>query len=149
MRVFDVQRESKATASVRTTPDVDSFTSVIGPGMKIKGDVDCSGAVRIEGHIEGAVRAKKAVVVGKEGSVVGDIDTQDILVSGRVEGTIKGASRVELEETCNIQGDIHSRHIKLAEGGRVDGRLRMGDAASTNNTAPAKGGSQAAAGRSS
>ena len=40
--------------------------SIIGPGMRVVGDCDTDGTVRIEGAVQGNVRAGKAVVVGKE-----------------------------------------------------------------------------------
>jgi cytoskeletal protein CcmA (bactofilin family) len=116
----------------RTVPparDVNEVVSVIGPGMEITGDIKCDGTVRVEGKVEGSIRATKSVVVGQTGSVTGDIETQDVVVGGAVTGTVVGASRVELHDTCRVRGDIQSRRIKLDEGGHVDGRLHMGQGA--------------------
>lgn len=122
--------------------EMSDVVSVIGPGMEIVGDIKCDGTVRIEGRVEGAVKASKSVVVGKEGTVAGDIDTQDVVVAGRVEGTINGASRVELQDTCHVQGDIRSRRVKLDEGGRVEGRLQMGSEAQAGRPMPKPAGVQ-------
>jgi cytoskeletal protein CcmA (bactofilin family) len=83
--------------------------------------------VRVEGRVEGSIKATKSVVVGKDGTVSGDIETQDVVVAGTVAGTVVGASRVELQDTCRVEGDIRSRRVKLDEGGRVEGRLQMGE----------------------
>lgn len=109
--------------------EVSDVVSVIGPGMEIVGDIKCDGTVRVEGRVQGAIRASKSVVVGKDGVVEGDIETQDVIVAGTVAGTVSGASRVELQESCRVEGDIRSRRIKLDEGGRVEGRLHMGSEA--------------------
>jgi len=93
--------------------------------MTIFGDVKCDGTVRVEGKIEGSIKATKSVVVGKHGHITGDIETQDVVVAGTVVGTVAGASRVELQETCKIEGDIRSRRVKLDEGGQIEGRLHM------------------------
>lgn len=106
--------------------DLSDVVSVIGPGMEIVGDIKCDGTVRVEGRVEGSIKATKSVVVGKGGAVSGDIETQDVVVAGAVAGTVMGASRVELQESCRVEGDIRSRRIKLDEGGRVEGRLHMG-----------------------
>lgn len=116
-------RETKTEAPARELSDV---VSVIGPGMEITGDIKCDGTVRIEGRVNGAIRATKSVVVGRGGRVEGDIETQDVVVAGAVTGTVVGASRVELQETCRVEGDIRSRRIKLDEGGQVEGRFQMG-----------------------
>ena len=126
-------RDSRSEAPGRDMSDV---VSVIGPGMEIVGDIKCDGTVRLEGRVEGSVKASKSVVVGREGSVTGDIETQDVVVAGRVNGTIVGASRVELQDTCHVEGDIRSRRIKLDEGGRVEGRLHMGTDAQAKKAHP-------------
>ena len=106
--------------------ELGDVVSIIGPGMKIVGDCSSDGTIRVEGHVEGSVKASKSVVVGKDGVVLGDIVTQDAIVAGRVNGSVKADSRVELQATCRVEGDIRSRRIKLDEGGTVDGQLHMG-----------------------
>ena len=106
--------------------ELGDVVSIIGPGMKIVGDCSSDGTIRVEGQVEGAVKASKSVVVGKDGVVLGDIITQDAIVAGRVNGSVKADSRVELQATCRVEGDIRSRRIKLDEGGQVDGQLHMG-----------------------
>jgi cytoskeletal protein CcmA (bactofilin family) len=106
--------------------ELGDVVSIIGPGMKITGDCESDGTIRVEGAIEGSVKAAKSVVVGKDGIVVGDITTQDAIVAGRVNGSVTAESRVELQSSCRIQGDIRSRRVKLDEGGQIDGSLHMG-----------------------
>lgn len=101
--------------------------SIIGPGMRVDGDCETEGTLRIEGHINGTVRAGKAIVLGKDGAVDGDIYTQDAVVGGRVHGTIVAESRLELQATCVIQGEVRARRIKLDEGGRIEGQIHTGD----------------------
>lgn len=109
-----------------TPRDVGDVVSIIGPGMKVVGDCSSDGTIRVEGQVEGSVKAAKSVVIGKEGAVVGDVVTQDAIVAGRVNGSVSAESRVELQATCRVEGDIRSRRIKLDEGGQVDGQLHMG-----------------------
>jgi cytoskeletal protein CcmA (bactofilin family) len=111
-------------------PGREGVISIIGPGMQVTGDCDTEGTLRIEGTVEGTVRAGKAVVVGKEGVVDGDIFTQDAVVGGRVTGSIRAESRLELQATCVIEGEIQARRIKLEEGGTVNGTVKIGDVSS-------------------
>lgn len=101
--------------------------SIIGPGMRVQGDCDTEGTLRIEGVVEGTVRAGKAVVIGKDGVVKGDVFTQDAVIGGRVTGTVLAESRLELQASCTIEGEIKARRIKLDEGGKVNGKVLMGD----------------------
>jgi cytoskeletal protein CcmA (bactofilin family) len=114
--------------------------SIIGPGMRVVGDCETDGTLRIEGKVEGTVRAAKAVVIGKDGTVEGDVITQDAIVGGRVNGKVVAESRLELQATCSIEGEIRARRIKLDEGGQVNGSVYVGEIKSTtpaSHTAPA------------
>src|SRR5688572_8876093 len=107
----------------------DNSISIIGPGMTVVGDLVTEGTVRIEGRIQGTVRASKAVVVHKDGSVDGDIITQDAVIGGRVRGTVLAESRLELQATCDIEGQIRApaQHLVLEEGARFNGQIQMPD----------------------
>ena len=110
-----------------TNPTHDGVISIIGVGMRVVGNCETEGTLRIEGGVEGTVRAGKAVVVGKDGVVVGDIITQDAIIGGKVQGTVVAQSRLELQATCVIDGQIHARRIKLDEGGRINGEIHTGE----------------------
>lgn len=105
----------------------DGVISIIGPGMRVDGDCITEGTLRIEGHIKGTVRAGKAVVVSKDGVVEGDVLTQDAIIGGKVAGSVTADSRLELQATCQIQGEIRARRIKLDEGGQINGNVRTGE----------------------
>jgi cytoskeletal protein CcmA (bactofilin family) len=108
--------------------------SIIGPGMKVIGDCETDGTVRIEGTVKGSVRAGKAVVVGKDGLVDGDIATQDAVVSGRVQGTLVAESRLELQATSHVEGEVRARRMQLEEGAVLNGTVSMGEAAAGRPT---------------
>lgn len=104
----------------------DAVISIIGPGMTIVGDCESGGTIRVEGSVNGSVKAGKAVVIGKQGVVVGDVVTQDAVISGRVEGTLVAASRLELQATSHIEGEVHTRRMQLEEGAVLNGSVHMG-----------------------
>lgn len=116
-----------------TAPE--SVISIIGPGMKVVGDCDTDGTIRIDGHVEGTVRAGKAVVVGKDGHVEGTIHTQDAVVSGRIDGTLTAESRLELQATCRIEGEVFARRMQLEEGAILNGSVSMGEKPSRGTAA--------------
>lgn len=119
-------RKERTPAPARAS-GVESAISIIGPGMRIEGDLATDGTVRIEGSIRGTIRAGKAVVLGKGGEVVGDILTQDAVIGGRIVGTVVAESRLELQSTCEIEGDVRApaEHLLLEEGARFNGTVKM------------------------
>jgi cytoskeletal protein CcmA (bactofilin family) len=117
---------AKDTGSAQQARD-NNVISIIGPGMRVNGDCETDGTLRIEGSVEGTVRATKAVVIGKDGLVKGDVITQDAIIGGRVHGSVVAESRLELQATCVVEGEIRARRIKLDEGGRVNGTVHTGE----------------------
>jgi cytoskeletal protein CcmA (bactofilin family) len=105
----------------------ESVISIIGPGMTVVGDCQTEGTIRVEGMVQGSIRAGKAVVVGREGKVEGDVTTQDAVISGTVLGTLVAESRLELQATCRIEGDVRARRMQLEEGAILNGTVQMGD----------------------
>jgi cytoskeletal protein CcmA (bactofilin family) len=131
MAIFGKKSSNGSSEMAKETPNAqqnrDNVISIIGPGMRITGDCETDGTLRIEGTVEGTVRAGKAVVIGNDGVVQGDVATQDAIIGGRVTGAVIAESRLELQATCVIEGQIRARRIKLDEGGRVNGTVHTGE----------------------
>ena len=100
--------------------------SIIGPGMKVVGDCDTDGTIRVEGAVQGNIRAGKSVVVGKDGVVDGDIFTQDAVLAGTVKGVVRADSRLEVQSTCRVEGEIIASRMQLDEGAMLNGTVQMG-----------------------
>jgi cytoskeletal protein CcmA (bactofilin family) len=122
-------RTTRERGAVSRIGNAENAISIIGPGMQIQGDIVTDGTVRVEGKIKGTIRAGKAVVLGKEAEVVGDIFTQDAVIGGRVTGTLVAESRLELQSTCVVDGSVRARaeHLQLEEGARFNGQIEMID----------------------
>jgi len=103
--------------------------SVIASGMKIVGDIESTGVVKIEGTVEGAVRGARQLLLGRQGTVHGDIRAHEVVIGGTVIGTIVADERVEIQGTSSVQGDIHTKSIVVLEGGVINGTVRMGEIA--------------------
>lgn len=116
-----------ARARERAEEGHPSMISIIGPGMRVLGDCSSDGTIRIEGSVQGEVFAGKAIVVGKEGVVTGDLRTQDAVIAGQVDGSVVAASRLEVQATARIHGVVHARRLQLEEGALLNGEVRMGE----------------------
>lgn len=112
------------------TPPADAGAmSVIGTGMRITGDVESNGTIKVEGVIEGAVRGARQLLLGRSGVVHGDIYAGDAILGGKVVGSVVATERVEIQGTASVEGDIHTKSIVVFEGGSINGTVRMGEAA--------------------
>jgi cytoskeletal protein CcmA (bactofilin family) len=105
--------------------------SIVGSGMTVHGDLETEGVVKVEGTVDGHVSARTQVLVAKEGLVRGDIDTTEAIIGGTVHGAIRARERVEVQSGAAVHGDIATRRILVAEGGNLNGQIRMGESAAT------------------
>ncbi len=125
-------------AKTRTLPPpTENVISIIGAGMRLVGDCHSAHTIRIEGTIEGTVRAEKGVVIGKGGRVTGDIHTADAKIAGSVKGTLIVKSRLELEASAVLDGEIRTARLKLDEGAIVNGAVAVGRQEPVSAAAPA------------
>ncbi len=104
----------------------ETVISIIGPGMVVNGDCESTDTIRIEGKVEGSVVAEKAVVVGKNAYVQGDIHAADAKIAGTVKGTLEIRSRLELGATAVVNGEIRTALMQLDEGGIIHGSVQVG-----------------------
>ena len=68
--------------------------SLVGAGMRIIGDVESSGVIKIEGTVEGCIRGARQVLLGRQGEIAGDVYARDVVLGGRVAGNVFASERV-------------------------------------------------------
>jgi cytoskeletal protein CcmA (bactofilin family) len=103
--------------------------SVIASGMRIVGDVESSGVMKIDGRVEGSVTHARQVLLGRGATVKGNVAADEVVIGGVVDGGIKATERLELQATAVVNGDIETKSIVVLEGARINGSVRMADLA--------------------
>jgi cytoskeletal protein CcmA (bactofilin family) len=97
--------------------------SVIDPCLTITGDVQGEGELQIDGRICGDIRCTQ-LIVGKAGTVEGNITADEIVVRGKVNGIIRG-NRVILQEGADVHSEIFHKRLTIEEGALMEGAIRM------------------------
>jgi len=100
--------------------------NLISQGTTIKGDINSTGDIRIDGHLEGSVHTKGKVVVGPSGHVEGEINCQNADVSGTVNAKITVSELLSLKATAKLTGDINTNKIAIEPGANYTGNCTMG-----------------------
>jgi cytoskeletal protein CcmA (bactofilin family) len=101
-------------------------TSLIARGTVIRGDLRFSGALHLDGRIEGAVLAEgedAVFTLSEYGQVQGDIHVPHAIINGSVQGDIHVDERLELAPLARITGEVHYRTLEMAAGAQVNGRM--------------------------
>ena len=105
----------------------DRVDTLIGPQVVIRGDLQFSGGLYIEGKVFGKVIAEPGsdalLTLGSGGLVEGVIHTPKAVISGQLLGDLHSSDRVELTETARIQGNVHYRLLEITAGAVVSGQL--------------------------
>jgi len=94
--------------------------TVIGNGLKIKGDVSAEGLVEVDGQIEGDIRCT-SLVISSNAQIVGSVAAEKVVVNGRVEGPIQGGD-VVLKSKAHVVGDIRHQSLTIEKGAYFEGR---------------------------
>ncbi len=98
--------------------------SILAAGTRLTGELETDGVLRIEGKVQGNLRALGQVLVGTRGVVEGDIVTREAIIGGQVRGQILADVSVTVQAAGTIDGDITTPRIVVAEGGKVNGYIR-------------------------
>lgn len=118
-------------SSTPSTPDPAEFTTsdeaaVIGPSIKLKGDVTGSQDLLVEGGVEGNIKLpKNAVTVGRTGKVNATIHAGVIVVEGNVEGDLRGEEQIIIRRSGNVLGNLTAPRVGLEDGAQFKGNIDM------------------------
>ena len=100
--------------------------AVIGPRIKINGDVSGEENLSIEGKVEGSVLLKEyRVDVGPSGIVKANIDAKVVKIDGTVEGDIVASEMATISRTGNVKGNITAPRMTLEDGAKFKGSIDM------------------------
>lgn len=110
--------------------------NMIGPGTKIKGDIETNGDIRTDGSIEGNISSKGKVVVGPNGVVKGEIHCTNCEVLGNVNGKVFVSELLSLKSSSKLHGDIKTGKLSIEPGAIFTGTCNMGPNTPPSAAAP-------------
>lgn len=120
--------EEERRRADRRSPQPIDFSEVrgfLGQGIQLKGELSFSGAVRVDGHLEGETIRGEVLIIGESGRVTGEIRVGTLQVSGRVEGNITATQRVELLACSQVTGTIRTPCLVIWKGAVFNGKSEM------------------------
>ncbi len=95
---------------------------IVGRSIFVRGEVQVSEDLRIEGRIEGPVLCETAAVtIAQGGCLIGSVIARDITVFGNVEGTLIAKEVVDIQPGANVAGRIVAGRLILAEDATFHG----------------------------
>jgi cytoskeletal protein CcmA (bactofilin family) len=104
MAIFNHSNNTSKSSATNTN------TTIITQGTQIKGEINLSCKLYIDGHFDGDIISSQEVNVGKNGIVNGKIFAQRVIIQGQVDGNVS-ASVVELKADSVLKGTIESQEL--------------------------------------
>ena len=98
----------------------------IGKSVVIKGELNGSEDLTIEGQVEGKIELKDHVLtIGPNGKIKAQVFTKALIVLGEVIGNVTASEKVEIRDGGSVDGDIVSPRVAIAEGAHFRGSVDM------------------------
>ena len=96
--------------------------SLLGKDIKIIGKITSKGALRLDGVLEGEIKASK-LVIEKSAKVVGSVTSEDLVIKGRIIGPVFG-KKVRFGSSARVEGDTFHETIAIEDGAYYEGSIR-------------------------
>jgi cytoskeletal protein CcmA (bactofilin family) len=98
----------------------------IGKSVVIKGELNGSEDLTVEGHVEGRIELKDHVLtIGPHGRIKAEIHAKAVIVLGEVTGNISASEKVDIRDNGSVDGDIVAPRVAIAEGAHFRGSVDM------------------------
>ncbi|WP_428559704.1 MAG: bactofilin family protein [Solidesulfovibrio sp. DCME] len=117
--------------SARKKPRHDAITAFLGAGTQYCGQFHFQGVARIDGGVIGDIESDGVLVLGEEGYVEGRIRVAELVASGRIVGDVEASRRVILHARANLCGNLLAPAMIIEAGAVINGLVRMGAPAQT------------------
>src|SRR3954463_732089 len=98
----------------------------IGKSVVIKGELNGSEDLTIEGQVEGTIQLRDHVLtIGPNGKIKAQVFAKSVIVLGEVTGNVTASEKVDIREKGSVDGDIISPRVAIAEGAHFRGSVDM------------------------
>ena len=104
----------------------DAPLAVIGPKIRIKGDLSGDEDILIQGQVDGTIELKEhALTIGENGAIKANAVAKSITIEGKVEGDLYGAENIIIRQSSNVRGNLVSPRVSLEDGAKFRGSIDM------------------------
>ena len=98
----------------------------IGKSIVIKGELNGSEDLTIEGQVEGTIQLSDHVLtIGPNGRIKAQVFAKAVIVLGEVNGNVTATDKVDIRDNGSVDGDISSPRVAIAEGAHFRGSVDM------------------------
>lgn len=115
-------KNKKDVVAVSTLP-LEEFEFLLGKKSTLCGNVQTSGASRIDGNFKGIVVSESDVLVGTSGVVEANIFGENVTVAGKVTGNVVARGTLEILASGVLTGDVKVGNLVVETGAALRGNI--------------------------
>jgi cytoskeletal protein CcmA (bactofilin family) len=98
----------------------------IGKSVVIKGELNGSEDLTIEGQVEGKIELRQNVLtIGPNGRIKAQVFAKSVIILGEVTGNVTATEKVDIRDNGSVDGDIAAPRVAIAEGAHFRGSIDM------------------------
>ena len=117
---------SRGTDAFSAKHDGISPAAVIGPKIKIRGELVGEEDLLVEGQVEGIINLNDNVLtIGENGVLKANASAKTITIEGRVEGDLLGEENIVIKATSQVTGNVVAPRVSLEDGAQFRGSIDM------------------------
>jgi len=117
--------ETDNGAAVKADGNAAGAAIAIERNSKFSGQLKFSGAIAIDGQVDGELVAER-IVVHEGGVVNATVEGNTVVIAGTVKGDIYARNELEILPSGVVHGSVTAPAINVRRGGRVEGRCAIG-----------------------
>ncbi len=98
----------------------------IGKSVVIKGELNGSEDLTIEGQVEGKIELRQNVLtIGANARIKAQVFAKSVIILGEVTGNVSASEKVDIRDNGSVDGDIAAPRVAIAEGAHFRGSIDM------------------------
>jgi cytoskeletal protein CcmA (bactofilin family) len=102
-----------------------SADTIVGPSVKMQGDLISEGNIKIEGGVTGKITTSESLVIGSGAEIIAEIKAGNASIAGSVKGNITISGQLILHATAQVHGDISCGVLRVEDGAHFTGKCSM------------------------
>ena len=115
-----------APASDNTQRGQERTVVNIGKSVVIKGELNGSEDLTIEGQVEGKIELRQNVLtIGANARIKAQVFAKAVIILGEVTGNVSASEKVDIRDNGSVDGDIAAPRVAIAEGAHFRGSIDM------------------------
>ncbi len=107
--------------------NADEIVSILGEGVEFAGELCFTHGIRVDGSVQGKIRADASLVIGPKGKIEADVTIRRVAIHGEFHGTIHATDRVEILREGKVFGDLYTPCLIIEAGALFEGKCNMND----------------------